>query len=72
MVKVLQGIRFEPEEVRLITEYAEFTGKSFSTIVRESTMSVLEDKVDTEELRKAVAEDSGRYYTLEEVEKELL
>ena len=59
MVKVVQGVRFEPEEIRLITEYAEFAGKSFSTVVREATMSVIEDRIDTEELRKAIAEESA-------------
>ena len=72
MAKKMQGVRFETEEIDVINEYAQFTGKSFSMVVRESTMAYLEDEIDTTTLKAAIAEDSGDYVTLDEAEKELL
>lgn len=72
MAKVVQGIRFEPEEVALINEYAEFTGTSFSAVVRKSTLEAIEAQIDIEELRQAISQSTGRFLTLDEVEKELL
>ncbi|MCL2137399.1 MAG: DUF6290 family protein [Coriobacteriia bacterium] len=72
MAKVVQGIRFEPEEIEMINEYAKFTGKSFSAVVRESTLEAIEDKIDVEILREAIRNDSGTYLTLDEVIEEVL
>jgi len=72
MAKVVQGIRFEPEEIEMINEYAKFTGKTFSAVVRESTLEAIEDKIDADALKEAIRNDSSIYLTLDEVIKEVL
>ncbi|MCL2137583.1 MAG: DUF6290 family protein [Coriobacteriia bacterium] len=72
MTKVVQGIRFEPDEIEMINEYAKFTGKTFSAVVRESALEAIEDKIDAEALREVIKNDSGNYLTLDEVVEEVL
>jgi uncharacterized protein (DUF1778 family) len=72
MTKVVYSIRFEPEEIALISQYAKSTGKSFSAVVCEATVEAIEDKIDTEALREAIADSAGFYFTLDEVEKTVL
>ena len=72
MPKIVQAIRFEPDEIDLINEYAKFAGKSFSALVRESALEAIEDKIDALALREAIANDSGNYLSLEEIEREVL
>jgi hypothetical protein len=66
---VTKGIRFTEPELNLINEYAAFTGESFSTIVRDATLGAVEDFFDVLDLKEAIANDSGEYYTVAEMRK---
>lgn len=66
---VTKGIRFTDPELNLINEYASFTGESFSSIVRKATLEMIEDFYDELDLKEAIANDSGEYYTVAEMRK---
>ncbi|MDR1185093.1 MAG: DUF6290 family protein [Coriobacteriales bacterium] len=66
---VTKGIRFTDPELTLINEYASFTGESFSSIVRKATLGMIEDFYDELDLKEAIANDSGEYYTVAEMRK---
>lgn len=65
------AIRFAPEERSWIQSYADFIGKSFSDVVREAALEVVEDAVDTQAYAAAVSEDDGERFTFAEVLAEL-
>lgn len=64
-----KGIRFTGPELNLINEYSSFTGESFSSIVRKATLEKIEDFYDELDLKEAIANDSGEYYSVTEVRK---
>ena len=61
------AIRFAPEEREWIQSYADFVGKSFSEVVRESVLERVEDAADLQAYEAALAEDDGTTYSMEEV-----
>lgn len=60
------AIRFAPEERDWIQSYADFVGKSFSEVVRESVLERIEDAADLQAYEEAMAQDDGTTYTMEE------
>lgn len=65
------GVRFSEEERSWIEQYAMFTGKTASEVIRESVLDAIEDAIDVYEYKRAVEEDDGGRFTLEEVMREL-
>ncbi|WP_283169932.1 type II toxin-antitoxin system RelB family antitoxin [Curtanaerobium respiraculi] len=61
------AIRFAPEERDWIQSYADFVGKSFSEVVRESVLERIEEAADLQAYEEAIAEDDGATYTMDEV-----
>ena len=60
------AIRFAPEEKDWIQSYADFVGKSFSEVVRESVLERIEDAADVQAYEAALAEDDGVTYSMDE------
>ena len=71
MASTTMGVRFSEEERSWIEEYAKFTGKSVSEIIRESVLETIEDAVDLYEYNRALAEDDGTRFSMEEVMREV-
>ncbi|MDR2109311.1 MAG: DUF6290 family protein [Coriobacteriales bacterium] len=61
------AIRFAPEERAWIQSYADFSGKTFSDVVREAALEKVEDAADLQAYNQALAADDGESYTMEEV-----
>lgn len=60
-------IRFEPEEKLWIQAYADFTGRTFSDVVREAALEVVEAAADRQTYEDALSVDDGVRYTTDEV-----
>ena len=71
MARNTATVRFAPEEKRWIQSYADFMGMSFSDVVREATLEVIEDLVDVRLYEQALEEDDGRRFTLAEIKEAL-
>ena len=65
------GVRFSEEERDWIEQYAMFSGKTASEVIRESVLDAIEDAIDAYEYKRALEEDDGVRYTHEEVLKML-
>ncbi len=61
------AIRFGAEEKEWIQAYADFTGRSFSDVVREAALEAVEDAADLYAYNEALVEDTGERFTLAEV-----
>jgi uncharacterized protein (DUF1778 family) len=68
MATVTTGIRFTIEEKTVIQKYAEAHQQNFSDIVRQAVLEKIEDEYDLAILMKAIAEDDGTHYSLDEVD----
>ena len=66
------GVRLTEDERHWITEYAEFTGKTVSEVIREAVLETIEDAIDLYEYNKALAEDDGVRITMDEVMRDVL
>ena len=71
MASTTMGVRFSEEERNWIEQYAMFSGKTASEVIRESVLDTIEDAIDAYEYKRAVEEDDGARFTVEEVMKEL-
>lgn len=60
-------IRFEPEEKTWIQAYADFMGRTFSDVVREAALEMVEDAADRQAYEQALEADDGVRYTMDEV-----
>lgn len=60
-------IRFEPEEKSWIQAYADFVGRTFSDVVREAALEMVETAADRQAYEDAVAADDGVRYSTDEV-----
>ena len=67
MAMTATAVRFAPEEREWIQAFADFSGKTFSEVVRESTLAAVEDAADIEAYREALAADDGTRLSMEEV-----
>lgn len=64
-------LRMSEADAEIARKFAAFEGKSFSDFARDAIFERIEDHYDLEELRAAVAEDSGARYSQAEVLAEL-
>ena len=63
MAMTATAIRFADDEREWIQAFADFTGQTFSEVVRESVLERIEEAADSE----ALAEDDGKRYSMDEV-----
>lgn len=61
------AIRFGDEEREWIQQYADFSGQSFSDVVREATLDYIEDAADIIAYNEAIADDDGERHSLKDV-----
>ena len=52
----MYAVRFSPEEEELIESYRQLTGMTISEIIRSSTIQRIEDEMDADIIREALAE----------------
>ena len=71
MASTTMGVRFSEEERSGIEDVAKFKGKTASEVIREAVLEAIEDAIDVHEYKKALEEDDGTRYTMEEVMREL-
>jgi uncharacterized protein (DUF1778 family) len=64
-------LRIDSQDSALIKKFAKFNGLSISEFAREAMLEKIEDAADLAELRKAISEDDGTRYSIDEVAKEL-
>jgi len=64
-------LRVKAEDKALIKNFAKFYGLSTSDFIRKSVLERIEDEIDAQELKQAIAESDGVFYTVDEVKKEL-
>ena len=69
MAMEVTTIRFEPEEKSWIQAYADFTGRTFSDVVREAALEMVEDAADRQAYEDALAADDGVRYPMDEVRR---
>lgn len=62
-------IRFEPEEKSWIQSYADFVGRTFSDVVREAALEMVEEAADRQAYEDALAADDGFRYSMDEVRR---
>lgn len=71
MASTTMGVRFSEEERGWIEQYAMFSGKTASEVIRESVLEAIEDAIDAYEYKRALEDDDGVRYTMDEVMQEL-
>ena len=59
MASTTMGVRFSEEERTWIEQYAMFSGKTASEVIRESVLDTIEDAIDAYEYKRALEEDDG-------------
>ena len=64
-------LRMSEADAELARKFAAFEGKSFSDFARDAIFEKIEDACDLQELRDAVAEDSGERFGQAQVLAEL-
>lgn len=64
-------LRMDDADAEMAKKFAAFEGKSFSDFAREAIFEKIEDYEDLQELRDALAHDTGERYTQAEVLSEL-
>lgn len=61
------AVVFDESEMALIQTYAHAVGMSFSEFVRSAALEKVEDAVDIEAFNKALADDDGTRYSMDDV-----
>ena len=64
-------LRMDDADAEVAKRFAAFEGKSFSDFARDVILEKIEDYEDLQDLRDAVAQDTGRRYSRADVLSEL-
>ncbi|KXZ58798.1 MULTISPECIES: type II toxin-antitoxin system RelB family antitoxin [Brevibacterium] len=64
-------VRMSDEDAALVRKYADFEGITISDFARSAILEKIEDSYDLQELREAIAEDTGERFSIDEVLEEL-
>lgn len=67
MAMTATAIRFADDEREWIQAFADFTGQTFSEVVRESVLERIEEAADLQAYSEALAEDDDKRYSMDEV-----
>ncbi|MDP9806168.1 uncharacterized protein (DUF1778 family) [Trueperella bonasi] len=64
-------IRMNEQDAELVRRFAQFEGVTISDFARNAILEKIEDVYDLQELREAIAEDSGERFSIDDVVSEL-
>ncbi len=64
-------VRMSEEDAALVRKFAQFEGVTISDFARTAILEKIEDAYDLQELRAAIAQDSGERFSIDEVLSEL-
>ena len=64
-------VRMNAEDAELVRKFAQFEGVTISDFARKAILEKTEDSYDLQELREAIAHDSGERFSIDEILDEL-
>lgn len=64
-------VRMNDEDAELVRKFAQFEGVTISDFARTAILEKIEDSYDLQELREAIAQDSGERFSIDEIISEL-
>lgn len=64
-------VRMNEEDAELVRRFAQFEGVTISDFARSALLEKIEDAYDLQELRAAIARDSGERFGIDDVLSEL-
>lgn len=64
-------VRMNEEDAELVRKFAQFEGVTISDFARTAILEKIEDSYDLQELREAIAQDSGERFSIDEIISEL-
>ncbi|GAB2499848.1 hypothetical protein CATRI_03235 [Corynebacterium atrinae] len=64
-------VRMSEQDAELVRKFAAFEGVTISDFARAAIFEKIEDSYDLQELREAIAHDSGERFTIDEILDEL-
>lgn len=64
-------VRMNEEDAELVRKFAQFEGVTISDFARTAILEKIEDSYDLQELRQAIAQDTGERFSIDEVLAEL-
>ena len=64
-------VRMNDQDAELVREFAQFEGVSISDFARTAILEKIEDSYDLQELRAAIAQDTGERFGIDEILTEL-
>lgn len=64
-------VRMDEQDAQLVRKFAQFEGLTISDFARTAILEKIEDSHDLQELREAIAQDSGERFSIDEVLSEL-
>ncbi len=64
-------VRMNEQDAELVRKFAQFQGVTISDFARTAILEKIEDSYDLQELRQAIAQDTGERFSIDEVLTEL-
>ncbi len=64
-------VRMNEQDAELVRKFAEFEGVTISDFARTAILEKIEDSYDLQELREAIAQDSGERHSIDDILTEL-
>ncbi len=64
-------VRMNKQDAELVRKFAQFEGVTISDFARTAILEKIEDSYDLQELRQAIAQDTGERFTIDEILTEL-
>ncbi|MEL4504883.1 DUF6290 family protein [Luteococcus sp. H138] len=64
-------VRMNEQDAELVRKFAQFEGVTISDFARTAILEKIEDSYDLQELRQAIAQDTGERFSIDEVLAEL-
>lgn len=64
-------VRMSEQDAELVRKFAQFEGVTISDFARTAILEKIEDSYDLQELRQAIAQDSGERFSIDEILDEL-
>ena len=64
-------VRMNKQDAELVRKFAQFEGVTISDFARTAILEKIEDSYDLQELRQAIAQDTGERFSIDEVLTEL-
>ncbi|MBQ2680416.1 MAG: hypothetical protein IJF97_00615 [Eggerthellaceae bacterium] len=72
MASTTMGVRLSSDERMWLDEYATFTGKTASELMREAVLEMIEDAVDVYEYNRAMSETDEEEYSMDDVMRSVM